>query len=145
VPGYYVYVGSALGPGGVRARVLRHCRTNKSEHWHIDYLPMSPVAAWYRHTTECLEHRWAELFSSVMGLSSIPGFGCSDCRCESHLFVAHREPDFAAFAAAAGNVVRSRRAVSGGRFRDAIDQTFHREKQGAKQPAALHQTRVTAK
>ena len=28
-PGYYVYVGSALGPGGVRARVSRHCRETK--------------------------------------------------------------------------------------------------------------------
>jgi Uri superfamily endonuclease len=33
--GYYLQVGSALGPGGVRARVSRHCRGAKSKHWHI--------------------------------------------------------------------------------------------------------------
>ena len=28
--GYYVYVGSALGPGGLAARVGRHCRREKT-------------------------------------------------------------------------------------------------------------------
>ncbi|NIP37734.1 MAG: GIY-YIG nuclease family protein, partial [Candidatus Dadabacteria bacterium] len=37
-PGYYIYVGSAFGPGGVRARVSRHFRKTKRSHWHIDYL-----------------------------------------------------------------------------------------------------------
>jgi Uri superfamily endonuclease len=31
-PGYYIYVGRAFGPGGVQARVLRHCRKTKSKH-----------------------------------------------------------------------------------------------------------------
>ena len=37
-PGFYLYVGSAFGPGGVRARVSRHYRKTKQHHWHIDYL-----------------------------------------------------------------------------------------------------------
>jgi len=28
-PGYYFYVGSAFGPGGTRARVLRHLHIDK--------------------------------------------------------------------------------------------------------------------
>ena len=36
-PGYYMYAGSARGPGGLRARVLRHIKTTKRCHWHIDY------------------------------------------------------------------------------------------------------------
>jgi len=35
--GYYVYVGSALGPGGLAARVGRHCRREKALRWHVDY------------------------------------------------------------------------------------------------------------
>ena len=35
-PGCYVYAGSARGPGGIRARVRRHLRPDKTPHWHID-------------------------------------------------------------------------------------------------------------
>ncbi len=37
-PGTYLYVGSAFGPGGLRARISRHAKTKKAKHWHIDYL-----------------------------------------------------------------------------------------------------------
>ena len=37
-PGWYVYIGSAFGPGGITARVTRHARAAKRLHWHIDYL-----------------------------------------------------------------------------------------------------------
>src|SRR5271165_5126180 len=36
--GFYVYVGSALGPGGVRARLAHHRKISRRPHWHIDYL-----------------------------------------------------------------------------------------------------------
>ncbi len=36
--GYYIYVGSAMGNGGLRARVGRHLSGQKKMHWHIDYL-----------------------------------------------------------------------------------------------------------
>ena len=60
-PGYYVYVGSAFGPGGVRARVERHFRKSKRQHWHIDYLHavLEPVCAWCSYSPERLEHDWA--------------------------------------------------------------------------------------
>lgn len=95
VPGYYLYVGSALGPGGVGARVSRHFRRRKPSHWHIDYLRplLRPLDAWCSFGNERLEHRWAESLSGSGSVSSIEGFGCSDCGCHSHLFYTSKEPD----------------------------------------------------
>lgn len=111
VPGFYVYVGSAFGPGGVSARVRRHCRQHKKLRWHIDYLRevTTPVQAWCGYGRRDLEHRWAAIFSSQAvvprhrgGLTSIPAFGCSDCRCESHLFKTGAAPDPKHFGIIAG-------------------------------------------
>ncbi len=46
--GTYLYVGSAWGPGGLRARVGRHLRGSAALRWHIDYLRAAsdPVAVW---------------------------------------------------------------------------------------------------
>ena len=87
-PGYYSYIGSAFGPGGVRARVSRHLRKEKRKHWHIDYLHgyMEPVGIWYTHDRRHLEHIWARSLADVGGIMSVHGFGCSDCNCDSHLF-----------------------------------------------------------
>lgn len=97
--GYYLYVGSAFGPGGVRARVLRHCRSRKPLRWHIDYLRTvtTPLGAWYTHNAQPREHAWAEILRSMDGLLPIRGFGCSDCQCESHLFHTISKPDPARF------------------------------------------------
>jgi Uri superfamily endonuclease len=107
VPGYYLYAGSAFGPGGVRARIARHFRTTKRRHWHIDYLRdvAEPTAAWYTHATERCEHRWAQLLGDTAGMIAIPGFGCSDCRCRTHLYRSPAEPDFKRFCRAAGGGV----------------------------------------
>jgi Uri superfamily endonuclease len=93
-PGYYIYVGSAFGPGGVLARVSRHCRENKSKRWHIDYLRewVSPFSVWCSYDSVHLEHRWAQALAKLPELTSIKGFGCSDCNCESHLFFTTRKP-----------------------------------------------------
>ena len=38
-PGHYIYVGSALGPGGLAGRLERHLDKDRQvSHWHIDYL-----------------------------------------------------------------------------------------------------------
>lgn len=107
VPGYYLYIGSAFGPGGVRARVSRHFRAEKSMHWHIDYLRevLTPVGAWCSYDPERLEHRWAHALSGMRGMSPVPGFGCTDCRCASHLFHGARAPDIKLFSRVAGGVV----------------------------------------
>ncbi|HIG40053.1 MAG: GIY-YIG nuclease family protein, partial [bacterium] len=102
--GFYIYVGSAFGPGGVKARVSRHCRKNKKHHWHIDYIRefLLPLGAWYLHGSEYLEHSWADSLASLDGYCSIPGFGCSDCKCDSHLFHSINKPDVKEFSKAAG-------------------------------------------
>ena len=87
-PGYYLYVGSAFGPGGVRARVSRHLRLGKPKHWHIDFLRefTTPIGVWINYETERLEHYWALMILGMKQMTSIQGFGCSDCTCHSHLF-----------------------------------------------------------
>jgi Uri superfamily endonuclease len=87
--GYYLYVGSALGPGGVPARVARHMCSSAKLHWHIDYLrPLCEVVETRAcHGYSRLECTWAaEVPTRHQASIPIPGFGSSDCRCLSHLF-----------------------------------------------------------
>lgn len=107
--GYYVYVGSAFGPGGVRARVGRHFRRKKKSHWHIDYLREAtvPVCAWCSYLPVRLEHEWAFALGQMHGVSCIKGFGCSDCGCEGHLFATSRKPDDADISRLLGGAVES--------------------------------------
>lgn len=94
-PGFYVYVGSAFGPGGVQARVSRHLRTDKRKHWHIDYLReyTTPLEVWVSYEAKHLEHEWAITFLNLTEMTPIQGFGCSDCRCFSHLFFKFELPN----------------------------------------------------
>ena len=88
--GRYIYVGSALN--GLESRVLRHISTGKgiynAIHWHIDYLlreeSVSVEAVYVRLSDEKIECEIAGKVSSHG--SGVKGFGCSDCRCDSHLF-----------------------------------------------------------
>lgn len=83
--GYYVYVGSAMG--NLERRLERHRRKSKKQHWHIDYL--RPAAQKIREfpirSARRLECSLAGGLQSIAG-GSVPGFGCSDCACPSHLF-----------------------------------------------------------
>lgn len=108
VPGYYVYIGSAFGPGGVLARVSRHCGSVKKMHWHIDYLRQHTrlVSVWYSHSRSRLEHKWAKVMSGLANAQPVVGFGCSDCACESHLFRYAKVPDPKGFGDKAGVVVK---------------------------------------
>src|ERR1035441_9505367 len=38
IPGFYAYVGSAFGFGGLRVRIRHHLESTAAPHWHIDYL-----------------------------------------------------------------------------------------------------------
>ncbi len=92
--GYYLYVGSAFGSGGLRARVLRHCRREKKVRWHIDYLRshVDVIEVWYTQDPKRREQCWTELLARS-GLSQpIPGFGSSDSRSQSHLFHTQGRP-----------------------------------------------------
>ncbi len=89
--GFYVYVGSAMG--GLDTRIARHLRRTKSKHWHIDYLT---AIADTMHAMPVMSVRRLEcaLAEEVGHLaeSRVAGFGCSDCRCPSHLFRFPRNP-----------------------------------------------------
>jgi len=83
--GFYVYAGSAKM--NLQKRIERHRRRKKTFHWHIDYLTacadsVTPVPI---RSSENLEH---DLAASLKRISdgSVRGFGCSDCRCGTHLF-----------------------------------------------------------
>ena len=89
--GFYVYAGSAMG--GLAARLVRHRRTRKPCHWHIDYLRRrarfrGAVAIVSAARLEC---RLAARVRQIAG-RDVPGFGCSDCECRSHLFWFVRDP-----------------------------------------------------
>jgi Uri superfamily endonuclease len=87
--GYYSYVGSAQGSGGEK-RIRRHFNVahgrNTTKKWHIDYLlPHSEViCAVFSPTDDALECVVAKILGEYS--EALPGFGCSDCSCESHLF-----------------------------------------------------------
>jgi Uri superfamily endonuclease len=89
--GWYLYVGSALGPGGLHARLARHLLrldAGKRAHWHVDYLRERAawVGAWSRESSRRLECEWAVAARQLPGATVVaPGFGASDCRCPAHL------------------------------------------------------------
>jgi Uri superfamily endonuclease len=94
-PGWYLYVGSALGQGGVKGRVERHHKNNKRLHWHIDYLRKAAqvVEVWICYCPERLEHQWAGIFRQLKGAEvPLKGFGASDCNCQAHLFFFESPP-----------------------------------------------------
>jgi len=93
--GWHVYVGSALGSGGL-ARLGRHVALSRAQDkrpkWHVDYLSTDPRFSLrytvHAVTTERFECRLAD----ALGEPYVPAFGCSDCTCPSHLFFRPRDP-----------------------------------------------------
>lgn len=93
--GFHLYLGSALGPGGVRARVQRHVRGSGRPHWHVDSLRAVAAVSevWFRHDPARRECGWAAAAREIPGFAGeIPGFGASDCGCRSHLLRFARRP-----------------------------------------------------
>jgi len=89
--GYYLYAGSAQK--NLTQRLDRHKRERKKLFWHIDYLRAHaevhlalPIRA--SDPLEC------ELAQSIKRISQweVPGFGCSDCSCSSHLYGMRKDP-----------------------------------------------------
>ncbi|MBI4536748.1 MAG: GIY-YIG nuclease family protein [candidate division NC10 bacterium] len=100
-PGWYLYVGSAFGPGGLQARVSRHLRGDGRPRWHVDYLRAAaqPVEVWATSDPVPREHDWAAILSGLPGCDiPLRGFGASDCRCPGHLFYFRDSPRFERFA-----------------------------------------------
>ncbi len=82
--GYYAYVGSAMA--GLRTRLLRHVSSKNTKRWHVDYLTEEATicSGIVCQSDERLECRLAEALKA--SFNSVPGFGCGDCVCQSHLF-----------------------------------------------------------
>jgi len=101
--GWYAYAGSALGPGGLAARLAYHRRPSKSNHWHIDFLLTQAelVEIWWAEENKRKECVWASALRAIPGARvPVANFGASDCRCLSHLVHFHQQPDFAHFSRA---------------------------------------------
>jgi len=88
--GWYVYSGSAKN--GLVQRIRRHLRQDKRKHWHIDYLLAATdrVEAFVLPGSAVSE---CELHGQLQGCQVlVPGFGASDCDCESHLAYIRKRP-----------------------------------------------------
>lgn len=99
--GSYAYVGSAHGPGGLRARLERHLRPAKIPHWHIDALTQErrPDRIFFRPAEHRQECAWVSALLALPGATTpVRGFGSSDCRagCPAHLVRLPDEADEAA-------------------------------------------------
>ena len=88
--GYYVYIGSAFGAGGLTSRLHRHLRKKKKIYWHIDQITTSEfceiqsVEIIIGRKMEC---EVSEKISKIDFIESINGFGNSDCNsCQSHFY-----------------------------------------------------------
>jgi Uri superfamily endonuclease len=85
--GLYAYVGSAQN--NLEKRVARHLRHEKRLFWHIDYLlnnEAAKVTTVYYVTGQKAEECSIAGMMEANSAMPIAGFGCSDCRCVSHLF-----------------------------------------------------------
>jgi len=83
-PGRYYYVGSAKR--GLSTRAPRHLVPQGRRRWHIDHISSIADArsVWWAPFDSMTECSLAEAFSKRC--EPVPGFGCSDCSCTSHLF-----------------------------------------------------------
>lgn len=108
-PGFYLYVGSAFGPGGLRSRVGRHATRHKPLRWHIDYLRRHALlrAVVFSVDPERHEDAWSGQIQAWPE-TSIPmtGFGASDSPAETHLFYLEARPSGAWFEALEGTGIQ---------------------------------------
>lgn len=85
--GCYVYVGSAQG--GIERRVARHKSNEKRFRWHIDYLLEKGTVLFtvaIPLADRSVECRVASLLMDMEHPGfRVSRFGCSDCRCRTHL------------------------------------------------------------
>ncbi|MEM4576615.1 MAG: GIY-YIG nuclease family protein [Candidatus Nezhaarchaeales archaeon] len=87
--GFYAYTGSAMGRGALslRSRVLRHIKRDKKLRWHIDYLTSSRSSVVVGIVASLVDRKFECIVASTLNSLTrfVEGFGCSDCKCNSHL------------------------------------------------------------
>ncbi len=86
--GRYCYIGS--GMNNLMKRISRHFSNDKKTYWHIDYLLKNKKvelekAIFNGKKEEC---KIAEIISNIK--KGVKNFGCSDCKCNSHLFLLNK-------------------------------------------------------
>ena len=89
--GYYIYIGSAFGAGGLSSRLHRHLRKIKKKHWHIDQITSSTfseiicIGVLLKQRVEC---ELSKIIGDIEKTVPITGFGNSDCekKCISHFY-----------------------------------------------------------
>lgn len=105
-PGWYLYVGSACGAGGLCGRLARHQRhigDRKRFHWHVDYFREHSMLCeiWYCEIVDsAYEHQWGKTLTALVGATvPVPKFGASDCKaqCPSHFFHLSGRPSTSTF------------------------------------------------
>lgn len=96
--GCYLYVGSAFGPGGLRARLGRHAVGGRPR-WHVDHLRRHSrlLEVWWTADAVRREHDWVRALAAWLGRPGEPGFGASDSPLASHLFHAGAMVPFTPF------------------------------------------------
>lgn len=101
---WYVYLGSAHGPGGVRKRTDRHRKNNswKKKRWNIDFLRSEArlCEIWFSQARQIFEHRWAHAFCDMEdAMMHAEKFGAQDCYplCPTHLLQYDIRPSLPAF------------------------------------------------
>lgn len=87
-PGTYYYAGSAKGPGGLKSRLERHFKPDKTIRWHVDQLTTQGSAVGAYITQDLSECDLVDLMQNTGRFRIVQkGIGSSDCkRCMSHLF-----------------------------------------------------------
>lgn len=87
--GFYAYTGSAMGRGALSlpGRVLRHIKRDKKLRWHIDYLTSSRSSTVVGIVISHVDRKFECVVASTINSLTrcVKGFGCSDCKCLSHL------------------------------------------------------------
>ena len=81
----YCYIGSAMN--GLDQRISRHLSKEKKIHWHIDNLTVAADKIEAFESPSCDECGLRRKAEEAGMIPAVKGFGCSDCRCDTHLLI----------------------------------------------------------
>lgn len=98
--GFYAYIGSAFGPGGIGARLKHHLSPSRNPNWHIDYFKAVAEIReiWFIEGERYFEHLLANILQNMKGVSvPVRNFGATDCSCKAHFFKFDKYKDLQSF------------------------------------------------